>query len=137
MGHAQDIGALLAADQLARWPGAEVTILHLVTPERRTAQPLGVSSMLERHFPGDANQRIRMQVLETKSPIDKVVEESYRYDLMVLGLSPTWRESDAWLTAKQEWVAQESQCSVLIARAGLAAMPAPDAPSTTAFASAR
>jgi Kef-type K+ transport system membrane component KefB len=123
MGHPQDIGALLAAEQLARWPGVEVTILHLVTPERRGSQPLGVSGLLEKQFPGDGNQTIRMQVIETKSPIDKVVEESYRYDLMVLGLSPTWRESDAWLTAKQEWVAQQSQCSVLLTRAGKTATP--------------
>jgi Kef-type K+ transport system membrane component KefB len=131
MGQAQDVGALLAAEQLSRWPGVEVTILHLVTPDRAGAQPLGLSGMLEKQFPGDANQSIRMQILETKSPIDKVVEESYRYDLMVLGLSPTWRESDAWLTAKQEWVAQQSQCSVLLTRAGKSAAPA-SPPATSA-----
>jgi nucleotide-binding universal stress UspA family protein len=118
LGQAQDIGALVAAEQLSKWPGVEVTILHLVSAERRAGAPLGVSGIMEKQFSGEAGQHVRMQVVETESPIDKVVEESHRYDLMVLGLSPGWRGTDAWLTSRQEFVAQESRCSVLIVRAG-------------------
>jgi Kef-type K+ transport system membrane component KefB len=117
LGDPQDTGVLLAADLLARHPGVEVTILHLVSAERKNASPLGVAGMLDARKVGN----VRLQVVESASPIDKVVEESHRYDLMVLGLSPTWRWGEGgaigWLTAKQELVSQQSQCSLLIVRA--------------------
>jgi hypothetical protein len=122
LGDQQDAGALVAADLLSRHAEVEVTILHLVTPERRKASPLGVSGMLDAHV-ANANARasnVRLQVVESTSPIDKVVEESHRYDLLVLGLSPAWRWGEGgagWLTTKQESVAQQSMCSLLIVQA--------------------
>jgi nucleotide-binding universal stress UspA family protein len=126
LGDQQDTGVLVAAELLSQHPGVEVTILHLVSAERRKAAPLGVSSMIDTHSPRATQAgNVHFQVVESASPIDKVAEESHRYDLIVLGLSPAWQWGErggggaagGWLTAKQESVAQQSMCSLLIVRA--------------------
>jgi hypothetical protein len=118
LGDPQDLGALAVADLLSRVPGVEVVIMHLVSAERKKASPFGVSDMVQRQSGGKNTQtNVRLEVVETTSPSDKVVEESHRFDLVVLGLSPTWKWNEGWLSAKQESVAQQSMCSLLIVRA--------------------
>ena len=58
-----------------------------------------------------------MQVVESDSPIETVVEESRRYDLMILGLSAEWNLQAVSIFGKQETVAQRAHCSLLIVHA--------------------
>lgn len=118
LGEAQDVGAMLAAERLGRNAGIQVTILHVVSPQREHASRLGVQQLIDRHLPaiGTANQ-VHMQVVESPSPIDVVTTESHRYDLIVLGISPQWRLVGGLLGSAQESVAQLSACSLLIVRA--------------------
>ena len=58
----------------------------------------------------------------------KIVDDGCSFEVIpaeqIAPLLPELRAvSDAWLTAKQEWVAQQSQCSVLLTRAGKTATP--------------
>jgi len=119
LGIPQDRGALLAADRLARLPGVSVTILHVVKPNRGESDPhLSVRTVMEKELSATATRGgVRMQVVESDSPIDVVVEESRKYDLMVLGLSEQWNLEGDSGTGKQESVAQLAQCSLLIVHA--------------------
>ena len=118
LGEAQDRGALMAAERLGRLPGVQVTILHVVKPNRTEGDTrVGVQSAVEREFPGAAaHENIRMRIVESDSPADLVVEESYRYDLMILGITDQWNLQGS-RTGKSESVAQLANCSLLIVHA--------------------
>ncbi len=119
LGEAQDAGALLAAERLGHMPDVKITVLHVVKPKGGSdAEHLGVQKLVDRHLPaeGSANA-VRMQVLESEDPAGTVIEESAKYDLMVLGLSPVWNLRRPLLGRRQESAAQRSHCSVLIVHA--------------------
>ena len=118
LGQAQDRAALMAADQLGRLPGVRVTLLHVVKPRRNESESRpNVEIELDKEFPGAGTESVRVQVMESDSPIDLVAEESQRYDLMILGLSDEWNLQNVSIFGKQETVAQRAQCSLLIVHA--------------------
>lgn len=119
LGEAQDRGALLAGERLGRLPGVRVTILHVVKPNRGEGDArLAVAAAVDKEFPGTAAQGgVRVQVMESAAPIDLVVEESRRYDLMILGLTDQWNLQNVPIFGKHETVAQRAQCSLLIVHA--------------------
>jgi len=119
LGESQDRGALLAAQRLARLPGVAVTILHVVKPNRQKSdRRLSLEGTIEREMPATAAHGVvQMRVIESDSPIDVVVEESSRFDLMILGISDEWNLQSSSLFGRQESVAQLAACSVLIAHA--------------------
>jgi hypothetical protein len=119
LGIPQDRGALLAADRLGRRSEVTVTILHVVRPNRdATEARLGLKTLLDKEAPGGvARGTIRLQVIETDDPIEAVIEESRRHDLLILGLSEEWQLSADAIFTRGENVAQRSMCSVLIAHA--------------------
>ncbi len=121
IGENQDIGALLAADQISRHHDAQVTILHVVKPGSHldNSGRIGVQSLVDRQFamPGGARQ-VRFQVVESDSPVDVVVSESANYDLIILGISAQWQLKQSILSRSQASVAQASACSVLAVHAG-------------------
>ncbi len=123
IGENQDIGALLAADQISQRAEARVTILHVVAPGNRPdgGGHLGVQSLVDRHFatPGTTRQ-VRFQVVESDSPVDVVVRESANYDLIILGIAAPWQLKQKFLSRSQGSVAQASACSVLAVHAGAA-----------------
>jgi len=123
LGEPQDRGALLAAERLGRLPGVDVTILHVVKPNRGDSEPsLGLQNLLDRELAATGSQSgVQLQVVESDSPIDLVVEESRQYDLMVLGLSEEWKLDSGALFGKNESVAQLAHCSLLIVHANPAA----------------
>lgn len=120
LGEQQDRGALLAAERLGRLPNVKVTILHVVKPNRNDSDArLSVQTAVDREFPSSgAASGVRVQVVESDNPTDLVVEESARYDLMILGLSAReWNLQDASLFGKHESVAQRARCSLLVVHA--------------------
>lgn len=119
LGEAQDAGALLAAYRISRSKNVQITILHVVSPQRNDGQqPLGVAAMVEKYIPNvDGGNQIRMQVIESDRPVDVVLEKSRDFDLMILGLSPLWKLRHNLLGAAQTSVAQVAGCSLLIVRA--------------------
>jgi nucleotide-binding universal stress UspA family protein len=119
IGEKQDRGALLAAERLGRLPGARVTILHVVKPNRGDEKPrLDVQGEIDREFPSTAGQTaVRVQVVENDSPIDLIAQESQRYDLMILGVSDEWNLKNVTIFGRQETIAQRAQCSLLIVHA--------------------
>ena len=119
LGEPQDRGALIAADRLGRMPGVSVTILHVVKPNRGESDSrLSLQTLVDKELPATASQGgVRMQVVESDSPIELVVRESSRYDLMVLGLSDEWNLQSGHLFGSQESVAQLAECSLLIVHA--------------------
>ncbi len=116
LGENQDVGALLAADIIARQQDAHITILHVVKLGDRAGNDdrLGVQEMMDRQFgsPGGVRQ-VRFQVVESNSPVDVAVHESEAYDLIILGISEQWRLKQSLLTGPQASVAQAAACSIL------------------------
>jgi Kef-type K+ transport system membrane component KefB len=119
LGETQDRGALLAAERLGHLPGVRVTILHVVRPNRSEAESrLNVETAVDREFPTTSAQgSVRVQVVESESPIDRVIDESRGYDLMVLGISSEWNLEGTSLFGKHESIAQLAHCSLLVAHA--------------------
>ena len=90
LGEVQDRGALMAAERMARFEGVQVTILHVVKPNRADSdQRVGVQALVDKEFPGSNAHENDLQHASWNpdSPADRVVEESYRYDLMILGIA--------------------------------------------------
>lgn len=119
IGERQDRGALLAAERLGRLPGVEITVIHVVKPNRVGADArLGVQEEVAREFPETSGQEsVRVKIIESESPADVVIEESYRFDLMVLGLASQRNgQSDEW-NGRHENIAQLSNCAILIVHA--------------------
>ena len=118
LGEVQDRGALMAAERLARLNGVQVTILHVVKPNRSDSdQRVGVQALVEKEVPGsNAHDNIRMRIVESESPADLVVEESYRYDLMILGIADQWNLQGSRMGGNES-VAQLANCSLLIVHA--------------------
>lgn len=132
IGENQDIGALLAADQISQRHDARVTILHVVKPGSHADNTgrIGVQSLVDRQFatPGSTRQ-VRFQVVESDSPVDVVVRESANYDLIILGISAQWQLKQKILSRSQSSVAQASACSVLAVHVGASmAKSVPPAP---------
>ncbi len=123
LGEVQDRGALLAAERLGRLPGVHVTILHVVKPNRNSADTrLAVQTAVDKEFEAtDSRGAVRVQVVESDDPISVVVEESRRYDLMILGLADAWNLQNLPLFGKHESMAQRAHCSMLIVHANPAA----------------
>ncbi len=121
IGENQDIGALLAADQISQCQEARVTIMHVVKPGSHADNGgrIGVQSLVDRQFstPGNIRQ-VRFQVVESDSPVDVLVRESANYDLIILGISAPWQLKQSMLSRSQASVAQASACSILAVHAG-------------------
>ena len=119
LGEDQDRGALFAAERLGRLPGVRVTVLHVVKPNRSKADKrLSVETFVDKEFPASTTQSsVRVQVLESDSPIALAVEESRKYDLMILGLSQEWNLQNVSVFGKHESVAHLAHCSLLIVQA--------------------
>lgn len=107
LGEEQDRGALIAAERLSRVPGVTVTILHVVQPGRVDGERLKVETEARTVFADEGSEKnVQMQVVESHVPIKVIVDESHKYDLMILGLSPEWDLQNASIYKKQQSVAQ-------------------------------
>ncbi len=116
LGEPQDIGALLAAQLLSRSESVQITILHVVKPERtKEGEQIGVKGLVDRFLPNPGGgNNIHMQVIPSENPPAVVVEQSRNHDLIVLGISPLWKLRQNLLGRAPSFVAQMSGCSILV-----------------------
>jgi nucleotide-binding universal stress UspA family protein len=109
-----DRAALEMARRIAAAGPARVTILHVVTPERRTGGSLS-RSFEEHAFPDG----VTLKVIESDSPVDAAVREAREgYDLIVVGASRSWGTAPTALGQRHEELARAGQASLLVVRGG-------------------
>ncbi len=113
-----DRGALELARRIAHGTGAETTILHVVEPAQgRPPRP---------RWEGEGD-RIRLKVVESDEPLEAVVTEARDgYDLLVLGVSPTWGLEPQAFDRRHQRLAHETGASLLMVRRYLAPDEDPD-----------
>lgn len=116
LGEPQDTGALLAAQLLSRSESVQITILHVIKPDRNiNNDAIGVKGLVDRFLPNpDGGNNIHMQVIPSENPPEVVVEQSRNHDLIVLGISPLWKLRQNLLGRAPSFVAQMSGCSILV-----------------------
>ena len=118
LGGVHDRFALEMAQRFAKHAGAEVTILHVVAPQRRDdGGALGVKAEVDRVFqePG-ATTETHFRVIEDFSPVDAVLRESAAADLVIIGAAEEWGLETQVLGLRPERIALECPKSLLIVR---------------------
>ena len=110
--------------------GAEITILHVVTPERGGDDMLGARNAMETVF-DESDGRVTFRSLEHQSPPEAVLAESQRgYDLVIVGIGREWGIEQRSFGLQTERLLRDSPASILAVR-GTASAPAV---ATTAWA---
>jgi len=138
MGGPHDRLALELANRLARNAGCEVTILHVVPTNRQNDQRrLDAKGIVEKTFaePG-AQEKVKLNVVPSDLPAQTVIDESPKFDLVVIGVSDEWGLSSHLFGWRPEQIANQSSTSLLIVRKH-AALPATVAVSDAITAEAR
>lgn len=118
-----DRAALSLAQRLAKHSQAEVTILHLVHPHRDPKLKGGAEEAVAQDFlDPETKTRVAIKTIETRSPINAVLEESRQgYDLVLLGTSEELELEHRLFGLRPERIAMECPASMLIVRQALAA----------------
>lgn len=113
-----DRAALVLAQRLAQHAGAEVTILHLVHPHRDPKIKTGAEEAVAQEFlDPETKTRVEVKTIETRSPINAVLEESRQdYDLVLLGASEELELEHRLFGLRPERIAMECPASMLIVR---------------------
>ncbi|MFO1464367.1 MAG: cation:proton antiporter [bacterium] len=114
-----DRAALSLAQRLAKHTGTEVTILHLVHPLRDPKElRVGVEGEVAQVFvDAETKTRVRLKMIETRSPINSVLEESRQdYDLVLIGTSEELELEHRLFGLRPERIAMECPTSLLIVR---------------------
>jgi Kef-type K+ transport system membrane component KefB/nucleotide-binding universal stress UspA family protein len=115
-GSAHDRGALALANRLLVSPEVEVTILHVVPPDRNEHEPgLGARQMAAHVFGEPAGGQVRMEIVTHDSPEDAALEESARgYDLVIVGLGREWGLEQRHFGVHSERLMRDCSTSLLV-----------------------
>jgi nucleotide-binding universal stress UspA family protein len=119
LGGPHDTAALRLAHRLATESGTEVTILHVVTPERRGK--LGVASQIEQlaEQGPDGPVPVRLAVVEHDEPAQAALEQSANgYDLVLVGIGAEWGLEHRLFGLQAERLISECPTSLLVVRDG-------------------
>jgi len=119
LGSPDDRLALEIAGRLGRNAGTEVTVLHVVPPDREKvgAAKLNADAMVERVFSEPSHAAaVRMRVVHHHSPAEAVVRESAGFDLVIVGLSDRWGLESHLFGFRTERIAQGVTTSLLMVR---------------------
>jgi nucleotide-binding universal stress UspA family protein len=82
--------ALKIAQRLQQHTGCQVTVLHVVEPERRKKVNLGVRDEVDNVFFED-RENVTFKVVEHASPAQAALAESADgYDLVIVGIGAEW-----------------------------------------------
>jgi Kef-type K+ transport system membrane component KefB/nucleotide-binding universal stress UspA family protein len=118
LGNQHDRLALELAGRLAKTTGAAITTLHIVPPQRgNDAAVLGAKTTVDKVFnePGQA-QPLEFRVVEDDSPVDVVLREADKVDLVVIGGAEEWGLETHRFGFRAERIALECPKSLLIVR---------------------
>lgn len=117
LGGRHDRLALDLAGRLARNAGAEITVLHVVAPRRKTEHQLDAQAAVDRVFSDPAQPApVRVRVVEHTSPVDAVLESGKEFDLVVIGVSEEWGLTSHPFGLRPERIAEGLPVSMLIVR---------------------
>lgn len=119
LGGPHDRLALRLAHRLATESGAHVTILHVVTEERRGK--LGVADQVhqlsEKGRTGETG--VTLKVVQHDQPTEAALEESRQgYDLVVVGIGAEWGLEHRIFGLQAERIIEECPASLLVVRDG-------------------
>jgi nucleotide-binding universal stress UspA family protein len=110
---AEDRGALEMARRIAAGGAAEVTILHVVAPERPIGEGTLTGQWSEERFPDG----VRLKLVPSDEPLRAAVQEAMGdYDLIVVGVSPTWGTTPTPFGHRHEELARATSASLLVVR---------------------
>jgi nucleotide-binding universal stress UspA family protein len=127
LGSEHDRAALMLARRIGQNIGAQVTVLHVVVPERQTA-PLGAQEHMRQTFSEGNAQRfdVVFKVMPHTTPSEAVIEESTRgYDLVLIGAGREWGLEHRSFGLQREAILARAAPSVLVVCKGAAvAVPA-------------
>ena len=113
-GSVHDRGALELARRLGSGRKLEITILHVVKPERNEAEPrLGLSDNPEVFD----EQGVRLKVVESSDFQEAAVMEARQgYDLVIIGAAEEWGFQPTLFARRHEDLARSCPASMLIVR---------------------
>jgi Kef-type K+ transport system membrane component KefB/nucleotide-binding universal stress UspA family protein len=110
----EDLGALELARRIATNREAEVTILHVVAPDRASDGEGRLSSRWEEHAFPDG---VRLKLVESDKPLEAAVREAREgYDLIVVGVSRAWGTTPTPFGRRHEALVRASAASLLVVR---------------------
>lgn len=116
-GGPDDLLAVSLVRRIAR-SGAEVTILHVVDPDR----PAGESPRLRTRETGSfRDERVTLEVVQSNDTVGQTARVARRgFDLIVVGAAPAFQVGDSLWGEQHERIARECDSSVLVVRSHLA-----------------
>jgi nucleotide-binding universal stress UspA family protein len=116
-GTSDDRAALRIARRLTQRAGVDVTILHVVTPDRAG---MGAKEKLEETFEeqgGGNRSSVRMKLVSHATPSEAAIEESRKgYDLVIVGAGEEWGLEPKLFGLVPEDIVRECPASLLILR---------------------
>ncbi|HEX8520978.1 MAG TPA: cation:proton antiporter [Tepidisphaeraceae bacterium] len=118
LGSSHDRLALEMASRLAKSGGAQVTVLHVVAPDRsNNSLTLGAKSAVDRAFtePGQQNP-VQFKVIEHDSPVAAILDAAKEYDLVIIGVGEEWGLESQVFGFRPQRIAQDCPTSLLIVR---------------------
>jgi Kef-type K+ transport system membrane component KefB len=132
LGGKHDRLALDLAGRFARNAGAQLTVLHVVSPKRTDPDSvLYARSVVDRAF-SDPTQPtpVHFQVIEDRSPVDAVIQQAKQFDFVIVGVEEQWGMASHLFGFRPERIAGETDASLLIVRKFSGPQVAPPAAST-------
>lgn len=119
-GSPHDHAALKVARRLKNSSGAQVTILHVIHPDRAKGDPrLGAEDEVEQVFSHDAAAQdgVVLKVVPHLHPVEVALEEAARgYDLVVVGVGKEWGLEQRQFGFLPEYIIQSSPISLIVVR---------------------
>ncbi len=117
MGSRHDRFALELARRIARTSNAAVTVLHIAAPHRADEPEPDLQQAVERLFhPLRHNSQVTFRTVESDQPIDLVLDEARRHDLVIIGVANEWGLASQLFGWRSERIARDCPTSLLIVR---------------------
>jgi Kef-type K+ transport system membrane component KefB len=121
LGGPHDHFALELAGRIARGSGGQITVLHVVAPDRAR---LGAKEEVDRIFSDPPQPApVRFKVVADAQPIEPILNEAASTDLLVIGLAEAWGLESHLFGLRGERLVQETDTSLLIVRKSIAEAP--------------
>ncbi|RKH31664.1 cation:proton antiporter domain-containing protein [Corallococcus sicarius] len=113
VGSRHDRAALGLARRLFKQSGAEVTVLHVTSPQGAGT----VRAQVEELFPQDEGAAVKLKVVRHASPEEAALEEARAgYDLVVVGVGAEWGLEDKLFGVQRERIVRDAPGSLLLVR---------------------
>lgn len=113
VGSRHDRAALGIARRLLKQAGAEVTVLHVTSPQG----PGTGRAQVDELFPEEEGAAVKLKVVRHASPEEAALEEARAgYDLVVVGVGAEWGLEDRLFGVQRERIVRDAPGSLLLVR---------------------